>query len=207
MRSTPLPCGVDQRHVGAVEGRRGIRRGSRVACRTGGSRASAPRRSPGPSRPRPRARGSAPSSGSRPAPPSARAPSPRHAGLLVLATSDEELADEVGPAVVDQVLFLEAARDQDVEIVHPLPLPAGRQATSPTRDRSGGCRARRPRTACAGTRRGAWRPRPRCGTHWTAVAPVPMMPTTLSLQPGEVARSSRRPCSRSPSGWCGRSGP
>ncbi len=65
-------------------------------------------------------------------------------------------------------------------------LPAGLERLPPTPDRSGGCRARRSTTACAGRRRGARPPRRGAGSHCTAVAPVPMMPTRLSCRPVEV---------------------
>ena len=46
------------------------------------------------------------------------------------------------------------------------------------------------------------------GMHCTAVAPVPMMPTRLSARFVIGAPvGSRRRCRRSPSGWCGSSGP
>ena len=96
------------------------------------------------------------------------------------AQAQEQLADDVGPAVVHQVLGLEDAGDQVVEVVHPAALPARLEARQPTPDRWAGCRARRSTRACAGTRRGACAAAPRWGTHCTAVAPVPMMPTTLS---------------------------
>ena len=42
-----------------------------------------------------------------------------------------EIAEDVGPAVADEVFVLMATRDQDVEVVHPPLLPAGRQRLHP----------------------------------------------------------------------------
>src|SRR5204863_7571458 len=53
--------------------------------------------------------------------------------LALLAHQHQQVADDVGPAVVDQVLLGEAAGDQGVEVVHPVLLPAGLQALSPRR--------------------------------------------------------------------------
>ena len=57
----------------------------------------------------------------------------RDGAALVLLHHDEQLADDVGPAVADEILFLESAGDEDVEVVHALLLPAGLQALRPLR--------------------------------------------------------------------------
>ena len=49
------------------------------------------------------------------------------------AGDEAQVADDVGPAVIDQVFVLMAAGEQDVEIVHPLALPARLQAAGPLR--------------------------------------------------------------------------
>ncbi len=56
--------------------------------------------------------------------------------LLGIFLADEkaaEIADDVGPSVVDEVHILVAARDQDVEIFHPLLLPTRAQCLHPLR--------------------------------------------------------------------------
>ena len=136
-------------------------------------------------RSRRRARGSASSSRSRRAPSSCAIASGVSRPPCVLRTMQEQVADDVGPAVADQVLVLEAARDEDVEVVHPLLLPAGLEARRPVRIGRPVARARRSTRACAGRRRAASRAAPRCGTHWTAVAPVPMIADALV---GELVR-------------------
>ena len=78
-----------------------------------------------------------------------------------LLRRDAEVAEDVGPAVVDEVLFDRNADDHVVEVLAPLALPAGLQASWPIRDRWVCCRAHRPTTACAGRHRAAWRARRR----------------------------------------------
>ena len=55
----------------------------------------------------------------------------RQARRALLAGDEDQLAEGLGPAVIDQVLLGVAAADQEVEIVHPVVLPAGRQGTHP----------------------------------------------------------------------------
>ena len=49
------------------------------------------------------------------------------------AMQQQDVADDLGPAVIDQVLVLEAAGDEDAEIVHPALLPAGGEGLHPVR--------------------------------------------------------------------------
>ena len=51
--------------------------------------------------------------------------------FLTDARDDADIADDIGPAVRDQILWRIAARDEDVEIVHPVLLPAGLKTARP----------------------------------------------------------------------------
>ena len=61
----------------------------------------------------------------------------------------------------------------------PGPARLGASRSGAARGWSPAGRARRSSTACAGTHTGPWPPWPASGIACTAVAPVPMMPTTL----------------------------
>ena len=102
--------------------------------------------------------------------------------VTVAVAGDQLLvqACAAGPAVVDQVLLDVTAGDEGEEVVPAALLPAGRQRRRPRRGRWGGCRVRRPRRGCAGTRTAGPRRRPGAARTWMAVAPVPIRATRLS---------------------------
>ncbi len=56
-----------------------------------------------------------------------------HLAARALLQQDQQLPDDVGPAVHHEVLGLEAAGDQRVEVVHAALLPAGLEARRPLR--------------------------------------------------------------------------
>ena len=92
----------------------------------------------------------------------------------------EELLDDARPRVVDQVLVGVAAGREQLEVLDAATLPAVVQRSV---DHAGSV-GRLPRTSTVDGVR--WKTSScftdlaRCGTHWIAVAPVPMMPTRLS---------------------------
>ena len=57
----------------------------------------------------------------------------RSVGGLFLADArdDANVADDIGPPIRDQILWRIAAGDEDVEIVHPMLLPAGLKTVGP----------------------------------------------------------------------------
>src|SRR5690606_20853381 len=51
--------------------------------------------------------------------------------LRVLARHHQKIADDAGPAIIDEIDFLNAAGDKRIEIIHALLLPAGLKALHP----------------------------------------------------------------------------
>ena len=95
------------------------------------------------------------------------------------------------------------------EVLQPALLPAGRRdAGEPFRiDRRVGAHVDRRGRALEDVELPC-RPGRGAARHCTAVAPVPMIATRLSASLSAARRCrDRRRCSRSPSGWCGTSGP
>ena len=112
----PLAVGVDQRDVGPRLNVAGTRRGNRAACRTAGTTASVPRPSPDRvtiSSTRARICSIFGEVGQLDPCAILRSPSvPARAAM-----PDAEIADDVGPAVVDQIFLLPAAGDEYVEVL------------------------------------------------------------------------------------------
>ncbi len=117
-------------------------------------------------------------------PPSPRSRSPRARPRSSVEAGSRWVSSRraLAPAVAHQVAVGLAAGDHLGEVAGALGLPARRERAEPllvggplAAHADGG-------RACAGRRRPPWPTGPAAGTTCTAVAPVPMMPTTLSAR-------------------------
>ncbi len=205
--STPLPSVWTRWQPGSIEGDAGTRRGSRAACTAGGTRPSGRWPSRRPRRCRRSAPDLAPSSRSRsPRTPRACRSTVRSSSGSVMIFVADALGESVQPSMTRSSSAVAAGLVRG-EVLEPALLPARRGDRGEPLGIDRPVVARRPPTrVCAGRRRARGRRARGAGRTGRPWRPVPMIATRLSAS--LVKRSARRDprrCSRSPTGWCGRS--